>query len=125
MTSSPAPPAGPVDSCFVDRKAEERLDVDQLLTSLSHPRRREVLGLLDGEPEWTRADLAKRLAAMQESSSRPTKEEIETSLVHNHLPTLEHADLVSLDTEGWYISQGENYDLVRDMAEAASTVIDK
>lgn len=123
MSSTPSSPNRPSDSSFTNQTAEDEIEVDVVLQSLAHPRRREILGLLDGEPIRTRADLAECLQDGQAQHGVPSKDSIEESLVHEHLPMLEAADLVSLEADSWVVRQGKSYDIVREMADAAAAVV--
>lgn len=122
MSSSSSPPSPPVESSFLDRATEERLDVDRVLRALAHRRRREILGLLDEESTVTRAALVERLLDLGASGELTTAEELESTLVHRHLPKLEQAGLVVHEEESGLVRRGESYDTVRDMADAAASV---
>lgn len=122
MSSSPSSPTRPLDSCFTDRAAEELIDADLVLRALARPRRREVLGLLDERPEWPFDELAERLVNVQAEPATASLVDIETSLIHTHLPTLVRADLVDFVRPSGPVRRGGSYDVVRAMAEAAAAV---
>jgi len=117
-----SPPAHPIESCFCDQDAEQRIDVDRVLTALAHRRRRAILGLLDQRPEWTRAELALTLVDVEEPPERLDEAQVETSLVHRHLSTLESARRVIEGGGGTIVRRGEDFGVVRAMVDAATSV---
>lgn len=111
-----------MDSNFINSEAEEVLPVDHILQSLADRQRREILSLLDQKPEWTRPELIDRLVQLRGERAESGISELEAVLVHNHLPRLEQAELVTLDADTWMIRRGENFDVIRDMVDAAASV---
>lgn len=109
----------PEDSSFCHQRAHEAFDLDVLLRALANPCRREVLCLLDAEPEWTFHDLARSVGSVETVPSTVTGTEAETVLYHQHLPVLEGAGLIEADEEYRRIRRGENFEPVRAMVDAA------
>lgn len=122
MSSSPSSPTPPLDSSFTDREAEALIDVDRVLRAMARPRRREILGLLDERPAWTYEELVQRLVAVQERPASASRAEIETALLHTHLPKLERAELVAVERDAGLVRRGDSFDVVREMADAAASV---
>ena len=109
----------PGDSSFCHPLAHEAFDLDALLRALAHPCRREVLCLLDAEPEWTFHDLASSVGNVDTVQSTVSGPEAETVLYHHHLPVLERAGLIEADEAYRQIRRGENFEPVRAMVDAA------
>lgn len=119
MSSSSPRRKSPADSSFADEAAHDLFDVDTILRSLAHPRRREILAHLDAEPTWERAELANNMGTIDHLASQSDLPDAEVALIHHHLPQLVDADLVSIDDEFDRIERGPYFDLVRDMVDAA------
>lgn len=109
----------PSESSFCHPLAHEAFDLDGLLRALAHPCRREVLCLLDAEQEWTFDDLVAAVGTVDTVPGSVPGSEAETVLYHHHLPALEEAGLVEVDEEHRRIRRGENFELIRDMVDAA------
>ncbi len=122
MSSTPPAPSPPLDSSFTDRQAEELIEVDRVLRALAHPRRREVLGLLDEQSRWTGDQLAAYLVDTEGRAGGRSEQEVRTALLHKHLPRLEGAELIAFDSDSGLVRRGESFDVVREMADAASSV---
>lgn len=122
MSSTPPAPTPPLESSFTDRQAEELLEVDRVLRALAHPHRREVLGLLDEASRWTEDQLTAYLVDADDQTGGRSNQEVRTALLHKHLPRLEGAELIAFDSESGLIRRGKSFDVVREMADAASTV---
>lgn len=80
------------------------LSLDALLRALADERRRRILSILRTHRSVTLADLADDLAATERGEPLPDvpAEEVEqlyAELYHQHVPTLEAADLVRYDQE--------------------------
>lgn len=116
-------PDSPRESSFCHPRPAEELDVDLLLRSLAHPCRREVLCFLDVEPEWSRRELATSLGSAVAVPDIHSEEEADVALYHWHLPLLERAGLVASDDEFRRVERGDDFDLVRDMVDAAVSVL--
>ena len=122
MSPTTTRPDSPGQSSFCHPRPAEELDVDLLLRSLAHPCRREVLCFLDAEPEWTRRDLATNLGSVVAVPGIQTEEEADLALYHWHLPLLEEAGLVAADDEFRRVERGDDFELVREMVDAAVAV---
>lgn len=71
-------------------------DLDEVFDALAHPYRRAIIENLDwGEPR-TLDDLANVVADEADSASVT---DVRISLVHNHLPRLAKADVITYDAE--------------------------
>ena len=123
MSPTTSRPNSPGQSSFCHPGPPEVVDVDLLLRSLAHPCRREVLCFLDAEPAWTRSDLARNLGSLVDDSGVHTQEEADHVLYHWHLPMLEEAGLVEADEDYRRVERGEDFELVREMVDAAVTVL--
>ena len=109
----------PRDSSFCDPRPREEFDLDVLLRALAHSCRREVLCLLDAEPEWTYGDLAESLDTVEGNPGTASGAEPESMLYHQHLPMLAEAGLIEGDETFRRIRRGEHFDDCRTMVDAA------
>ena len=109
----------PSESSFCHPLAHEAFDLDVVLRALAHPSRREVLCLLDAEPEWTFDELVAAVGTVDTVPGNVSRPKAETILYHQHLPVLEHAALVEVDEEHRRVGRGENFEPIRDMVDAA------
>lgn len=109
----------PVESSSRGPGRHERLDIDKLLLTLAHPRRRQVLALLDATPAWTTAELADRLANRSPHDPPPTMSDMALSLRHQHLPKLVEAGFIVVDETGQRVERGPNYEPGRRILEVA------
>ena len=123
MAPTTTRPDSPAQSSFCHPRPAEELDVDLLLRSLAHPCRREVLCFLDAEPEWSRHDLATNLGSVVAVPGVHTEEEADLALYHWHLPLLEEAGLIATDEELRQVERGDDFELVREMIDAAVSVL--
>ena len=122
MSPTTTRPDSPWQSSFCHPRPAEVLDLDLLLRSLAHPCRREVLCFLDAEPEWTRRELATSLGSVVAVPDVRSEEEADVALYHWHLPLLEKAGLIAADDEFRRVERGEDFELVREMVDAAVAV---
>lgn len=97
-------------------------DVDRAMRSIAHPRRREILCLLDERDEWAERDLVASLVEDAAGSEYPSRGAIETSLRHQHYPSLERAGLVSVDDDEGTVSRGEDFELAQAIIDAVDSV---
>jgi len=125
MPSPSAEGLPPADSCFCDERTEALLDVDEVMTALSHPCRRKLLCLLDADPEWQVSRLVEHLEEGEVSveDGATTGTEVEVLLHHQHLPCLQAANLVTVVEEDRVVRRGEDFSLIREMVEAATLVV--
>lgn len=123
MDSHSSERKSPRDSSFCHPRAHEEFDLDVLLRALAHPCRREVLCLLDAEPEWRRSELAANLGTVESIPQTVQDHEAELVLYHRHLPVLAEARLIESDDEFDRIRRGENFGPVRAMVDAAVAVL--
>lgn len=92
---------------------------DDLFNTLSHPRRRFLLHLLQtAETPVGVEELTTKLATWETQRSAPNRsgvnrDAIETSLVHNHLPMMAQAGLVMYDITGQTVALGDRTNEVR------------
>ena len=92
---------------------------DDLFNTLSHPRRRFMFHLLQtAETPVGVEELTTELVAWEAQRSTPnrsngSRDAIETSLVHNHLPMMDQAGLVMYDVTGQTVALGNRADEVR------------
>lgn len=112
----------PVESSSRDPHCHERLDLDELLLTLAHPRRRQILALLDATPAWTTAELADRLANRSPHDTPPASSDVALSLRHQHLPKLVEAGLIAVDETGQRVERGPTYEPGRRIIEVAREV---
>lgn len=89
---------------------------------LAYPRRREVLGLLDEDPEWRTADIVAHVLDVQEWPNTPTESELGLTLTHRRLPQLAQSDSITLERDATPIRRGGSYRIVRAMADVAASV---
>lgn len=91
---------------------------DELFRVLSHPRRRFTLQYLQTvETPLTVAELTAELGAWENhrtgaSQSRDERGTIEVSLVHNHLPKMDHAGVVKYDATRQTVTLADGTDEV-------------
>lgn len=71
-------------------------DLDAVFDALAHPYRRSVLQSLDRESPRGLDELAERIAEIRETAS---EDRVEIALVHQHLPRMADAGLVTYDDD--------------------------
>lgn len=92
----------------------EREDADSILIAVSHHQRRETLNILrEANRPLALADLALELSRQLEDTScedetRRQADSLRLQLYHCHIPKLEAAGLVDLDTEQNVVSLTES-----------------
>lgn len=123
MNSTSEKPTSPGESSFCHPGAHETFDLDALLRALASPYRREVLCLLDAEPEWSFEDLAASVGEVEAVPWTTSGTKAATVLYHHHLPVLARADLVEGDESYRRIRRGENFEAVKAMVDAAVAVL--
>lgn len=91
------------------------LDLDEMFTLLSNPRRRTIIRLLsDVEGEITISELAARLAAVEEGVDRSdlpddARKRVYISCYQTHVPTLAEKDIVSVDDDRSVVTPSEGH----------------
>ena len=123
MTTPSTDGRSPQESSFCHPWVHEAFDIDLLLRSLAHPCRREILCLLDAQPSWSRRELAANLGTVDPVSTPMTDRQAVVALVHWHLPMLEDAGLIQADDAFERIERGEDFLRVRDMVDAAVSIV--
>ena len=123
MTTPTTDSRSPGESSFCHPWIHETFDIDLLLRSLAHPCRREVLCLLDAQPSWSRRELAANLGTVDPVATPMSDQQADVVLVHWHLPLLDDARLIQADDGFDRIERGEDFLRVRDMVDAAVSMI--
>lgn len=100
------------------------LNVDTRFELCANAQRRAVLTTLDPEgPPVAVADLARQVAAQKTESTpdavteSPQVQRIYVSLIHNHVPKLANAEVVSFDEDRQTVAPGPEFDAVRSLIE--------
>jgi len=75
------------------------MDVDDLLKTLSHPVRREVIRYFEERPDQTTASLEELVAHLESLDPRNTSDGLWKTLYQVHLPTLQSQGWLAFDTE--------------------------
>ena len=89
----------------------EITDVSRTLELLSHAHRRGVLYALQRGGRTTVDQLADRIAAWQRNDGASTaRRDVQTMLVHSHLPKLAEANVVEYDRSGDIVAPGDEFD---------------
>lgn len=93
------------------------LHLDYLYDALAHPRRRYLCYLLSLDEEWTLADVAAAVGAVENDvpASGVSDREYEgvyVSLYHVHVPKLVEDGVVAFDPDTEVVSAGEHADQV-------------
>jgi hypothetical protein len=112
-----------------DPEVPATLHLDYLYDALAHPRRRYLCHLLSRDGEWTLADIARAVAAVENDvpASGVTELEYEgvyTSLYHAHIPKLAEGGVVTFDPDAEVVGAGEHADRVLAALEAIRERLD-
>jgi len=75
------------------------MDVDDLLQTLSHPIRREVIRYFEKRPDQPTASLEEIVAHVESRASTKTTDGLWKTLYQVHLPTLQSHGWLDFDTE--------------------------
>lgn len=75
-------------------REQPRADLNDVFDALAHPYRRSVLRILDRESPRSVEEVAERIVATRDP---PSADRVEVALVHQHLPRLAEAGLVTYD----------------------------
>lgn len=122
-----------------DREATEEdgsgvpavLELDEVFTALSHPRRRYLLyTLINEHSEETLPELATKIAAWEgdEPTGEVTDEErrnVHLSLYHSHVPKLARLDIVEYQQADDIIVRARNTDQVQAVLDGAGAELDQ
>jgi hypothetical protein len=105
------------------------LHLDYLYDALAHPRRRYLCYLLSRDDEWTLADMATAVAAVENDvpASGVTEREYEgvyASLYHAHVPKLVEGGVLTFDPDAEVVGAGERADRVLAALEAIRERLD-
>lgn len=79
-------------------------DVDELMDTLSHPLRRDIIRYFEGQPTGATASLEELVIHIESMHSTKTKEELWKSLYQVHIPTLQSRGWLVFDTEHELVS---------------------
>lgn len=78
--------------------------VDELLRTLSHPVRREIIRYFEKQPAGTTASLEELVAQIKSRRSTEPRDVLFKTLYHVHLPKLQSRGWVEFDTESELVS---------------------
>lgn len=84
--------------------SHEVVEVDELLQTLSHAVRREIIRYFENQPDGTTASLEELVAHIKSRESTKTRDGLWKTLYQVHLPTLQSRGWLEFDTESEIVS---------------------
>jgi len=110
----------------VDITPPSGIGIDDLVSVLTHPRRRTIVHRVSFAPARavSPADLAKTLAVLEHGGacSAEQYDRARIALEHVHLPMLTGANVIKCDSETDTIRQGPNFDAAQSALRALETI---
>lgn len=92
-------------------------EVDELLDTLSHPVRREIIRYFENEPAGATVSLEELVAHIESRESTKTADGLWKTLYQVHLPTLQSRGWLEFDTESEMVSYHGHEEAVQLLGE--------